>query len=227
MWRVDYRLEDYNCNMETVKSPAEQRVVLHNISWNTYERLLADHENNSAPRLTYDRGELEIMSPSPEHEKFNRRIAQLVLVVAEELDIEAEDLGSTTFRREDLERGFEPDSCFYIQNEEQVRGKDRIDLAVDPPPDLVIEIDITSPSFSKLPIYAQIGVPEVWRYDGERMTILVLEGSDYAERTESIVLPPVTSNFLTDFVEKSKSMKRTAWLEVVREWSRENSGSSS
>ena len=227
MWRADYRLEDYNRNMETIKSPAEQRVVLHNIGWDTYERLLADHENNSAPRLTYDRGELEIMSPSPEHEKFNRRIAQLVLAVAEELDIEAEDLGSTTFRREDLERGFEPDSCFYIQNEEQVRGKARIDLAMDPPPDLVTEIDITSPSFSKLPIYAQIGVPEVWRYDGERMTILVLEGSDYAERTESIVLPPVTSNVLTDFVEKSKSMKRTAWLEVVREWSRENSGSSS
>ena len=213
--------------MKTVKRPAEQRVVLNNIGWNTYEHLLADHGDNSAPRLTYDRGELEIMSPSPEHEKFNRRIAQLVLAVAEELDIEAEDLGSTTFRREDLERGFEPDSCFYIQNEEQVRGKDRIDLAVDPPPDLVIEIDITSPSFSKLPIYAQIGVPEVWRYDGERMTILVLEGSDYAERTESIVLPPVTSNVLNDFVEKSKSMKRTAWLELVREWSRENAGSSS
>ena len=213
--------------MKTVKRPAEQRVVLNNIGWNTYEHLLADHGDNSAPRLTYDRGELEIMSPSPEHEMFNRRIAQLVLAVAEELNIEAEDLGSTTFRREDLERGFEPDSCFYIQNEEQVRGKDRLDLAVDPPPDLVIEIDITSPSFSKLPIYAQIGVPEVWRYDGERMTILVLEGSDYAERTESIVLPPVTSNVLNDFVEKSKSMKRTAWLEVVREWSRENSGSSS
>jgi Uma2 family endonuclease len=213
--------------METVKSPAEQRVVLHNIGWNTYERLLADHGDNSAPRFTYDRGELEIMSPSPEHEKFNRRIAQLVLAVAEEQNIEAEDLGSTTFRREDLERGFEPDSCFYIQNEEQVRGKDRIDLAVDPPPDLVIEIDIISPSFSKLPIYAQIGVPEVWRYDGERMTILVLEGSDHAETAESIVLPPVTSNVLTDFVEKSKSMKRTAWLEVVREWSRDNAGSSS
>ena len=227
MCRVDYRLEDYNRNMETIKSPAEQRVVLHNISWNTYERLLADHENNSAPRFTYDRGELEIMSPSPEHEKFNRRIAQLVLAVAEELNIEAEDLGSTTFRREDLERGFEPDSCFYIQNEEQVRGKDRIDLAVDPPPDLVIEIDITSPSFSKLPIYALIGVPEVWRYNGERMTILILEGSDYAKTTESIVLPPVTSSVVTDFVEKSKTTSRTAWLKEVRKWSRENIGSSS
>jgi Uma2 family endonuclease len=206
--------------METVKNPAEQRVVLHNIGWDTYERLLADHENNSAPRFTYDRGELEIMSPSPEHEKVNRRIAQLVLAVAEELDIEAEDLGSTTFRREDLERGFEPDSCFYIQNEELVRGKDRIDPAVDPLPDLVIDIDITSPSFSKLPIYAQMGVPEVWRYDGERMTILTLEASDYAEITDSIALPPITSRVLTDFVEKSKTTRRTVLLKRVREWVR-------
>lgn len=208
--------------METVKSPGEQRIVLHNIGWNTYERLLADHQNNSAPRFTYDRGELEIMSPSPEHEKFNRRIAQLVSAVTEELSIEAEDLGSTTFRREDLGRGFEPDSCFYIQNEERIRGKDRIDLSTDPPPDLVIEIGITSPSFSKLPIYAQMGVPEVWRYDGERMTILVLEGSDYVETTESIVLPPVTSTDLTRFVEQSKSTRRTDWLRGVREWAQEN-----
>ena len=208
--------------METVKSPGEQRIVLHNIGWNTYERLLADHQNNSAPRFTYDRGELEIMSPSPEHEKVNRRIAQLVLAVAEELGTEAGDLGSTTFRREDIERGFEPDSCFYIQNEERIRGKDRIDLSTDPPPDLVIEIDITSPSFSKLPIYAQMGVPEVWRYDGERMTILVLEGSDYVETTESIVLPPVTSTDLTRFVEQSKSTRRTDWLRGVREWAQEN-----
>jgi Uma2 family endonuclease len=213
--------------METIKSPAEHRIILHNTSWETYERLMKERGESRVPRFAYDRGELEIMSPSAEHEKVNRRIAQLVLAVAEELGIEAEDLGSTTFRREDLERGFEPDSCFYVQNEEQVRGKDRIDLAVDPPPDLVIEIDITSPSFSKLPIYAQIGVPEVWRYDGERMTILVLEYSDYAERTESIVLPPVTSNILTDLVEKSKTTSRTVWLKRVREWSRENTESSS
>ena len=208
--------------MATVESRAEQRVLLRNISWETYERLLDERGDSRVPRLAYDRGELEIMSPSPEHEKFNRRIAQLVLAVTEELSIEAEDLGSTTFRREDLGRGFEPDSCFYIQNEEQVRGKDRIDLAVDPPPDLVIEIDITSPSFSKLPIYAQMGVPEVWRYDGERMTILVLEGSDYAKTAESIVLPPVTSTDLTRFVEQSKSTRRTDWLRGVREWAQEN-----
>ena len=130
--------------VETVKTPAEQRVVLHNVGWETYERLLADHESDSAPRFTYDRGELEIISPSPEHEKLNRRIAQLVMAFTEELEVEAEDFGSTTFRREDLERGFEPNSCFYIQNEERVRGKDRIDLTVDPPPDLVVALRSTS-----------------------------------------------------------------------------------
>lgn len=147
--------------METVKSPAEQRVLLSNVSWETYERLLEDHQDSSAPRFTFDRGMLEIMSPSPEHEKLNRRIAQLVLAVTEKMGIESEDLGSTTFRRKDLERGFEPDSCFYIQNEERVRGKDRIDPSVDPPPDLVIEIDLTSPSINKLPVYAPLEIPEV------------------------------------------------------------------
>jgi Uma2 family endonuclease len=146
-----------------------------------------------------------------------------VELLAAELGIDVYNLGSTTFRREDLERGFEPDSCFYIENEARVRGKARIDLAVDPPPDLVIEIDITSPSFSKLPIYAQIGVPEVWRYDGERLKILVLEGSEYAETTESTVVPPVTSNVLSNFMEKSTTTKRTVWLEAVREWARNDS----
>lgn len=209
--------------METVKSPAEQRVVLHNVGWETYERLLADNESSSAPRFTYDRGELEIMSPSPEHEAYNRSIALLVELLAEELNIDVYDLGSTTFRREDLERGFEPDSCFYIQNEERVRGKDRIDMAVDPPPDLVIEIDITSPSINKLQIYARLGVPEVWRYDGRELKILVLKGMEYAEVGESVALPPLTDTVLTDFVEKSKSTRRTVWLKSVREWARQRS----
>ncbi len=210
--------------METIKSPAEQKVLLSNVSWGTYERLLKDHQNSSAPRFTFDRGMLEIMSPSPEHEKLNRRIAQLVLAVTEEMDIEAEDFGSTTFRREDLERGFEPDSCFYIQNEEQVRGKDRIDLAFDPPPDLVIEIDITSPSINKLPIYARLGVPEVWRYDGGKLEILKLENDEYVESTESVALPSLTSSVLSQLVERSKSLRRTVWLREVREKVRGLSG---
>lgn len=203
---------------------AEQRVILRNVSWETYGRLLNDHLDSSAPRFTFDRGMLEIMSPSPEHEKFNRRIAQLVLAFAEEMGVESEDLGSTTFRREDLERGFEPDSCFYIENEESIRGKSRIDLTVDPPPDLVIEIDLTSLSMNKLPIYARIGVPEVWRYDGRRFVILKLEGDGYVEANESIVLPPATAAALSDLVEKGKTTQRTDWLRAVREWVRERAG---
>lgn len=210
--------------MGAVKSPAEQRVVLHNVSWETYERLLAEHADRSAPRFAYDRGELEIMSPNPEHERANRRIAQLVLAVADEVGIPAEDLGSTTFRREDLERGFEPDSCFYTRNEEAIRGKDRIDLTVDPPPDLVIEVDITSPSLDKLPIYARLGVPEVWRYDGRKVAILVLEEERYAETARSAALWPLTSEILSRFVEESKTLERRAWTRKVREWARGQAG---
>ncbi len=210
--------------MEILKGPAEQRVVLHNVSWETYERLLAEHADSSAPRFFYDRGELEIMSPNPEHERTNRRIAQLVLAVADEMRITAEDLGSTTFRREDLERGFEPDSCFYIRNEEAIRGKDRIDLTVDPPPDLVIEVDITNPSLDKLSIYARMGVPEVWRYDGRRVSVLILSGEGYAEAATSTALWPLTSEILSRFVEEGKTLERRAWTRKVREWAREQSG---
>ena len=206
--------------METIERPAGQTVILHGVSWQTYESLLADHKDRNAPRFAYDRGELEILSPSPEHEKLNRRIAQLALAVSEEFGIEAEDFGSTTFRREDLERGFEPDSCLYVQNEERIRGKDRIDLEIDPPPDLIIEIDITSPSLDKHPIYARLGVPEVWRYEGGRVAILRLERTDYVEVVESLALPPLTGAVLYGFVEKVRSMRRTAWLKEVREWAR-------
>lgn len=206
--------------METVKRPAGQTVILHGVSWETYESLLADHRDRSAPRFAYDGGELEILSPSPEHEKLNRGLALLVEVVAEEFGIDVYDLGSTTFKREDLERGFEPDSCFYIQNEERIRGKDRIDLEVDPPPDLVIEIDVTSPSLDKHPIYARLGVPEVWRYEGGRVAILRLERTGYVEVDESMALPPLTGAVLSRFAHASKATRRTVWLREFREWAR-------
>src|SRR6266566_7352943 len=132
-----------------------QRVIVHSVSWTTYEHLLADLSNQSSTRLTYDRGMLEIMCPLPEHEEWNRTIALLVEVLAEEMRIDVRNFGSTTFRRADLARGFEPDSCFYIQHEADISGKSTIDLTVDPPPDLVIEVDVTSGSLDKFPIYAQ------------------------------------------------------------------------
>ncbi len=152
--------------METIKSPAEQKITLHNASWETYERLIRERGESRVPRFAYDRGELEIISPSAEHESAAYFLELLVALFAEETGVNAYGVGSTTFKREDLERGFEPDACFYVQNEERIRGKPRIDLDVDPPPDLVIEIDITSPSLNKLSIYARMGVFEIWRHDG-------------------------------------------------------------
>ena len=207
--------------METVKSRAEQRVLLHNISWETYERLLDERGDSRVPRLAYDQGELEIMSPSSEHESVAYFSALLVAALAEEMRINAYGVGSTTYNRGDLGRGFEPDASFYIRNEARIRGKPRIDLDVDPPPDLVIEVDITSPSLNKFPIYASLGVHEIWRYDGDRAAIFVLEEGEYAEADESIALSPLTSDALTRFVEESMSLGSTDWLRRVREWARE------
>lgn len=208
--------------MVTVLSPPEQRVILHNVSWETYERLLTDLQDSSAPRMTYDRGTLEIMSPSSEHERYNRTAAQIVEELAVEMNMNIDSLGSTTFRREDIDRGFEPDSCFYIQNAAHVRGKKRIDLTVDPPPDLVIEIDITSPSLAKFPIFAQVGVPEVWRFDGNRLAIYALAEGKYHEREASISFPTVTAQDITNFIKDSETMERPEWVRKLRGWAQEH-----
>jgi Uma2 family endonuclease len=206
--------------METIKSPAEQKITLHNASWETYERLIRERGESRVPRFAYDRGELEIISPSAEHESAAYFLELLVALFAEETGINAYGVGSTTFKREDLERGFEPDACFYVQNEERIRGKPRIDLDVDPPPDLVIEIDITSPSLNKLSIYARMGVPEIWRHDGGRVSIFVLREGEYAVVAESAVLPPLSGPVLSRSVEESRSLGSAAWMRRVREWAR-------
>jgi Uma2 family endonuclease len=161
------------------------------------------------------------MSPSSEHERYNRTVAQIVEELAVEMDMNIDSLGSTTFRREDIDRGFEPDSCFYIQNVARVRGKKRIDLSADPPPDLVIEIDITSPSLDKFPIFAQAGVPEVWRFDGGRLAIYELSGSAYLERDASIAFPAITASDVTTFVRESETMDRPEWVRKLRSWARD------
>jgi Uma2 family endonuclease len=208
--------------METVESRAEQRVLLRNISWETYERLLEERGESRVPRFAYDRGDLEIMSPSSEHESVAYFVALLVAVLAEEMRINAYGVGSTTYRRSDIGRGFEPDASFYVRNEERIRGKPRIDLTMDPPPDLVVEADITSPSLDKFPIYARLGVPEVWRYDGVRATIFSLQEGAYVEAGKSVALPSLTSGVLTHFVEESTSLGSTDWLRRVRAWVRES-----
>jgi Uma2 family endonuclease len=206
--------------MASVASLPEQKVILNNITWETYERLLADNQENSGTHFIYDNGRLEIMVLSYEHEIFKDIIVLLVNVLAEEQGIDVESGGSTTFQREELAKGFEPDACFYIENADRVRGKTQLDLTVDPAPDLIIEVDITSPSIKRFPIFAAFGVGEVWRYENSRLTFFKLEAGNYVETHKSVALPKVTSDVLTEFIEASKTLKRTAWLRSVREWVR-------
>jgi Uma2 family endonuclease len=206
--------------LSTPESIADQIVVLHNLDWEIYDAIVDAHSERSAPRFTYDRGDLEIMSPSPEHEKVKELATLLVNVWAEELGIDVMALGSTTFRRKDLRQAFEPDSCFYIQPVEKIRGKSSLDLATDPPPDMLIEIDITNPPINKLDIYAEAGVPEVWRYDGERLIILKLVGRVYREQETSGSLAGLTATIVTRFIENAASFRRPEWLRQLRECAR-------
>lgn len=199
-------------------SEAGQRLILRGVSWATYERLLADFQDSHTAHFAYDRGVLEIMVLSFAHETLKHIIATLVELLAGEMEIDIVGGGSTTFRREDLATGFEPDACFYIRHAARVRGKKHIDLAVDPPPDLVIEVDISSPSLNKLPIYAAIGVPEIWRYNDQVLTIFRLEEGKYQEQEESAALPGVTGLLVVRFIEESQELTRPVWLRHVREW---------
>jgi len=206
--------------MAAIISPPEQKIIMQGVSWATYEQLLADFVDSHAAHFAFDSGTLEIMSSSPKHEKPNRTIAMLIELVAGEMEVDIENLGSTTFKREDIAKGFEPDSCFYVAHAELARRKDEIDLMIDPPPDLVIEIDITHPSLDKFPIFAAFGVPEVWRYDGVRVRFYTLIDRQYAAQTTSLIFPSLTAAAVTELLEASKSMKRNLWLGRVREWAR-------
>ena len=207
--------------MGTALTLPEQRVVLQNVSWETYEHLLSDHLDASSPRFTFDRGVLEIMSPSSEHEEYKQALTLLVEILADELGMDIRNLGSTTFKRSQLERGFEADACFYLENAGRMHGKTHIDAAIDPAPDLVIEVEITNPALNKLPIYADFGVPEIWRYDGTRLVILQLAGGEYAEREKSLAFPRASAAELSRLVQLGVRLKRTEWLRELRTWVRE------
>ncbi|MBA2694011.1 MAG: Uma2 family endonuclease [Rubrobacter sp.] len=206
--------------MGAVKSPAEGKVLLRDVSWGTYERLIEERGERKAPRFHYARGVMEIMSPSKRHEEIGYVVGDLVGLLAMELDLDLLGAGSTTFKREDLDRGFEPDECFYFgENIELVRGKENINLdAGDPPPNLVVEVDITNPSLDKLPIYARLGVAEVWRFPGGKAEIFALRGEEYVAADASLAFPSLSRETLARFVERGLTMKRPAWAREVREW---------
>ncbi len=193
----------------------EQIVQLSGISWQTYETLLAEIGDRQI-RLTYNRGNLEIMVPSPEHERFKEVLGRFVETLAEELDVRIEPLGSTTFKRPELS-GAEPDKCFYIQNLSAIKGKKRIDLN-QYPPDLVVEIDITSRSENSLQVYRDLGVPEVWIYNGSRLKINRLENGEYVEGESSLAFPRLPILEIVRFLEQAETMDYLELVKAFRNW---------
>src|SRR5207244_4328204 len=180
--------------MATVQHPAEQRLLLYGVSWQEYGRTLRALAERPSLRLTYDRGTLELMTLSLEHESIVRFFNLLILALTLELGLPLKGGGSTTFRRRRRRRGLEPDECYWIANEPLVRGKDKIDLRRDPPPDLALEVDISYSTLDRMAIYAALRVPEVWRYDGAVVSFHVL-GPDgaYAAVASSKAMPQVTT----------------------------------
>jgi Uma2 family endonuclease len=179
-----------------------QHLVLDYVSWDFYERLLQEIGNRPI-RVTFHRGRIEIMAPLAEHELEKRAIGRLLEQLTLEFKIPIRCFGSTTFRREDKQAGLEPDECYYLRNDPKVRGMMRFDPAVHPVPDLAVEIDVTHRSISRQPIYADLGVPELWRYDGRRLNVLLLNAAgDYSPSPSSPNFPLLPMETFQTFVKR-------------------------
>ena len=203
--------------LKRIHVPPGQRVLLRDVTWQELETILEDLGEHRAARIAYDRGILEIMAPLPEHEYDKEIISDLVKALLEELDIEFRCLGSTTFKNQAMAQGIEPDQCFYIKNESKIRGKKRLDLTVDPPPDLALEIDITSRTHPN--IYEALKVPELWRFNKGNLQINVLRDGYYIESPQSLNFPlfPLIET-IPQYLEQSRTAGRNATLKAFRLW---------
>ncbi|AUT01367.1 hypothetical protein CLI64_13695 [Nostoc sp. CENA543] len=206
----------------TLLTPPNEMIHLSGISWQTYETLLTELSDRRL-RLTYNRGNLEIMSPSPEHELGKEVLGRFVETLAEELAVNIYPLGSTTLKRPEIS-GAEPDKCFYIRNIAVVRGKKRLDLVQDPAPDLVVEIDVTSGSQNRLQVYADLGIAEVWIYNGESLVIKQLQNNAYitCKNSQFFVNLPIPE--IANFLQKAETMDYLELVKLFREWVRNQIG---
>ncbi len=205
----------------TPSIPDEQRFVLRGVDWETY-RKISEALTGRHVRLTYDRGYLEFMTISSIHGRISGLFARLIGVLTEELGMPICSCRDMTCDREDLERGLEPDEGFYLENEPLIRNKEPIDLAVDPPPDLAVEVDLHRSPRRRMVVYAAIRIPEVWRFDGEQLRIHQL-GADgqYSVVEHSPHFPFVTGPDLVRFLQLRTQMDENSLVKLFREWVRE------
>jgi len=200
--------------------PPGHQALIKNVSWSELEQILEELGEARSSRISYSNGNLEIMTPLPEHEYSKVLISDFVRIILEELEQEYWNLGSTTFKREEMAQAVEADECFYIQNEAIVRGEKRIDLNLMPPPDLVIEIDITNRT--RFNNYQLLGVPELWRYDGTNLEINRLQSGTYILSDESLQFPQLAiKEIIPQYLEASKNEGKLTILKQFRRWVRE------
>lgn len=205
--------------LKQIEVPSGQTIRLHEISWEAFENILTELDEGRLLRVAYDSGILEIMNPLPEHEADKEIIGDLLKALLEELEIEFLTLGSTTFKNEKMLKGIEPDQCFYIQNEARVRGKKRLDLEIDPPPDLALEVDITARTYPET--YADLGVPELWRRRGDRIQIYCLHEGTYVESEISPAIGNLPlAKIIPEFVNRSRSEGRNKAVKTFRQCAR-------
>jgi Uma2 family endonuclease len=207
-------------SLNRIKMSIGQSIHLHDVSWAEFEQILLELGEKRVIRIAYSAGELEIRMPLPEHERLEILISNLLVVLLEELDLSWESLGSTTFKNSQIKAGIEPDDCFYLKNCQAILGKKRLDLAIDPPPDLAIEIDLTSPT--QLSAYESLGVPEIWRYQQGKLAIFVLTEGHYLESATSSLFPslPINEGF-SRILERPEILMSEARKEF-RQWVRRN-----
>ncbi|MFN7714319.1 MAG: Uma2 family endonuclease [Pseudanabaenaceae cyanobacterium] len=196
-----------------------QSTILHDVDWQQFESILDDLGEKRRTRIAYLDGVLEIVMPLPEHEKIKVLISYFVQVLLDELAIDFEGYGSTTFKAKAKNAGLEPDECFYIQNNVAMRGIRKLDMAIDPPPDLAIEVDVTSKT--KFDVYRVLGVPELWLYD-KALKIYVLQNDEYIESEFSPTFGEIpVSQIIPQFLELSLSEGRSAAMRAFRAWIKE------
>lgn len=185
---------------DTYLAQGENRVVIRGVGWQGYQNLLS-LVGNQPVRLTYDRGDVELMSPLFRHERNKSRLGPMVVILTEELDIPMICVGSTTLKREDLDCGLEADESFYLRSHSLIRDVAHLDMSADPPPDLAVEIEISRSALNRLAIYDALGVPEIWRFDGKILKVLVRQADGtYRESAEGEAMPWISIEEIRQFV---------------------------
>ncbi|HEV3083847.1 MAG TPA: Uma2 family endonuclease [Gemmataceae bacterium] len=203
---------------EQAPLPPEQRFLIRAIEWQTY-RTISEALKGRHLRLTYDQGNLELMTISGTHGNCSRLLGRFVFVLAEEYNRTVRSFGDMTCASEELDRGVEPDESFYLTNEPVVRDKEEIDLATDPPPDLMLEIDIRRSSRTRMAIYAAMRVPEVWQFNGETLHVWRLDADgNYVSSDTSQYFPSLPISELAVFLQRRTQMDEVSLVRSFRAW---------